>query len=103
MQPDVGATDAAITAHVSELAALGAGYVTVAHLFYRHFMDDDALAKLAGPGWRVDAEVSWYSDRGYFGEYDTSKVETSKQQETYVEALTRQGDLTRRLHAAGYL
>src|SRR5262249_10104833 len=44
------------------------------------------LTDAIGTGWRVDTEVSYYSDRGYFGEYDPSKIKSDKQQETYVQA-----------------
>lgn len=56
------------------------------HLFNRWFVEDPTLTSLAGDGWRVDTEASWYTDRGYFAEYEREKAETAKQQETYVEA-----------------
>lgn len=57
-----------------------------AHLFDRWYVEDPSITDKIGAGWRVDTEVSYYSDRGYFAEYDPGKTETAKQQETYVEA-----------------
>jgi hypothetical protein len=57
-----------------------------AHLFHRWYVEDPTLTSVAGDGWRVDTEASWFSDRGYFAEYDRQKAETAKQQETYLEA-----------------
>lgn len=57
-----------------------------AHLFGRWYVEDPSVTRVVGSDWRVDSEVSWYSDRGYFAEYDAKKTETEKQQETYVHA-----------------
>lgn len=57
-----------------------------AHLFDRWYVEDPSVVGAIGSGWRVDTEVSYYSDPGYFAEYDQRKVETEKQQETYIEA-----------------
>ena len=55
------------------------------HLFHRWYVENDTMTSLMGDGWRVDTEASWFSDRGYFAEYDRSKAETDKQQETFVQ------------------
>jgi hypothetical protein len=57
-----------------------------AHLYDRWFVEDKRVTDAVGTGWRVDSEVSYYSDRGYFGEYDKAKTNSEKEQETYVEA-----------------
>jgi hypothetical protein len=55
------------------------------HFFGRWFVKDP-WASESGSDWRVDTEVSYYSDRGYFAEYDRKKAESEKQQETYLHA-----------------
>ncbi len=63
-----------------------------AHWFGRTFLESPSVTNLIGTGWRVDSEISYYSDRGYLPEYDTSKVESQKEQETYVEASKHWGN-----------
>jgi hypothetical protein len=62
------------------------------HIFHRWYVEDPTATSIAGDGWRVDTEASWFSDRGYFAEYDRKKAETEKQQETYVEARNTWGN-----------
>jgi hypothetical protein len=57
-----------------------------AHLWDRWFVEDKSITDAIGTGWRVDSEVSYYSDRGYFGEYDSAKTNSEKEQETFVQA-----------------
>jgi hypothetical protein len=63
-----------------------------AHLFGRSYVENDAITDLVGKGWRVDSEISYYSDRGYLPEFDRAKSETAKEQETYVQALKTWGN-----------
>ena len=62
------------------------------HLFHRWYVEDKTATSLAGEGWRIDTEASWFSDRGYFAEYDRAKAETEKQQETYLQARNTWGN-----------
>lgn len=55
------------------------------HLFHRWFVEDAAPGSPDLP-WRIDTEVSWYSDRGYLPEYRSRLLAGEKQQETYVQA-----------------
>jgi hypothetical protein len=63
-----------------------------AHFFGRTFVEDPSVTDVVGTGWRVDSEISYYSDRGYFPEFDRAKAETEKEQETYVQALKTWGN-----------
>jgi len=62
------------------------------HLWNRWYVESPSMTDLVGEGWRVDSEVSYYSDRGYFPEFDSKKVETEKEQETFVHARKTWGD-----------
>jgi hypothetical protein len=62
------------------------------HLFDRWYVENPSITDAVGKGWRVDSEVSYYSDRGYLPEFDRAKAETEKEQETYVQALKTWGN-----------
>jgi hypothetical protein len=57
----------------------------VANVRLRHVLDDEHARRMLGDGWRLDAEASWYSDRGYLPEYDSDAALREPQQATYAE------------------
>lgn len=53
------------------------------HLRWRHHLENGPLAGLLGRGWDLDAEVAYWSDRGFLPEYEQDAALTDKQQETF--------------------
>jgi hypothetical protein len=55
------------------------------HLWSRSYLNDGLARDVLGDGWRLDAEVSWWSDRGYLPEYDADTMLQDKPQETFAQ------------------
>ena len=63
-----------------------------AHLWYRHFLEEESAVRLFGQGWRIDTSVAWWSDRGYLPEYEERLAYEEDQQSTHVHARNAWGN-----------